>query len=343
MRTMLKMTFPLHWIDFEKLREIPSRQSPFKISNVVDLLELWCVSSIDKEISTSQLINFFDDDLAIIEDDKELEVDMDTDISGRMKKEEFFNFVHIRLKYRRDTWGRKWPFAINVSRNNITIKYLPNEFTVNYLAVLFCSNLHLVKESTRPLLTTAFELVSFQHLASIHSNESGWITKAMGANTKNIHTYLGSTPKQKMEALGQDLCCSLNPNYRPTTSGDGGIDLVSFLKFGDSRASGIVFGQCACTNDKRKILDKISETSPDSIRDKIIVDTTPLNYLYSPLDLKTEIRPSGFDLDGLRGAIVIDRTRILLRDFDFTCVIDSTLRSNIYGFIYLRENYYEAA
>ena len=59
--------------------------------------------------------------------------------------------------------------------------------------------------------------------------------------------------------------------------------------------------------------------------------------------MKTEIRPSGFDLDGLRGAIVIDRTRILLRDFDFTCVIDSTLRSNIYGFIYLRENYYEAA
>lgn len=335
------MIYPLQWINFNKLREIPSRQSPFGVSKIVDLLEMWCISSIDKKVSTSQLVNFFDDDLAITEEEQEQ--DFLGDIPSKIRTEEFFNYVYARLKYRKDKWGDKWPFDIDINRNNIVIKYTPNVFTINYLTLLFCSNLHIINENSRHLFTSAFETLAFYHLSSIHSPENGWITKSMGANNRSLYTYVGTTQKEKLTALAKDLNCRLSQHYRPTAQGDGAIDLVSFLSFGDNRgASSVVFGQCACTNDKRMILTKISETSEDSIRDKIEIDISPLNYLYSPLDLISDMRSSGFDLDGTRKAIIIDRTRILLKDFDYSKIINSTLRSNIYGFIYLRENYYEA-
>lgn len=98
------MKEPLPWIDYQKLKEIPSLQSPFTVNEVVDLLELWCVSSIDKAISTSELVNFFDDNLAITEDDEI--TDKDSLVTPSIiKKEEFFNFVHRRLKYRDKQWG----------------------------------------------------------------------------------------------------------------------------------------------------------------------------------------------------------------------------------------------
>lgn len=336
------MREPLPWIDYQKIREIPSLQSPFSVNEVVDLLELWCVSSIDKAISTSELVNFFDDNLAIIEDDETTAGDTLVTPSI-VRKEEFFNFVNRRLKYRREKWGDKWPFSIYVTRNNIQITYIPNDKNINYLVFLFCSNLSMIKHKYRKLFTSTFEMLAFQHLSFIHPPESGWITKSMGANNKSIYTYTGSTQLEKIEALAKDLQCNLNRNYRPTTSGDGGIDLVSFLSFNDSRAStSLVFGQCACTQNKRELVSKISETSFDNIRGKIEIDSIPLNYLYTPQDLKSEIRPSNFDLDSTRNAIIIDRTRMLVRNCNYSKVIDATLRSYLYGFIYLKENYCEA-
>lgn len=333
------MSETLSWIDYPKLREIPSRQSPFSVSDVVDLLEIWCVSSIDKKISTSQLINFFDDDLAIVENEQ----DYGTDIPKRIRKEEFFTFVHQRLKYRRDKWGQKWPFSIITSQGNINIIYKPSYFSTTYLVFLFCSNLHIIKKTDSHFFTSAFENLAFKHFSSIHPYKNGWITKSMGANNSSVHSYIGSTQREKLEALARDLNCGLGQFYRSTSSGDGGIDLVSFLSWGDLRpSSSIAFGQCACTNSKRTILDKISETSWDSIRDKLDINSMPLNYLYSPLDLRSEVRPSGFELDGTRNAVIIDRTRFLLRNFDCSDTVNSKLKSYIYRFIQLEENYYEA-
>lgn len=336
------MREPLPWIDYQKIREIPSLQSPFTVNEVVDLLELWCVSSIDKAISTSELANFFDDNLAITEDDETS--DRDSLVTPSIvKKEEFFNFVHRRLKYRYKKWGDNWPFQIYSSRKNIEIRYIPNVKNINYLVFLFCSNLSIIKRQYRNLFTSTFEMLAFQHLIFLHPPESGWITKSMGANNKSIHTYTGASQLEKIEALAKDLQCNLNRNYRPTTAGDGGIDLVSFLSFDDSRASAsLVFGQCACTQSKRELVSKISETSFDNIRGKIEIDSIPLNYLYTPQDLKSEVKPSNFDLDSTRNAIIIDRTRMLFKDCNYSKVIDATLRSYLYSFIYLRENYCEA-
>lgn len=336
------MRKPLPWIDYQKMREIPSLQSPFTVNEVADLLELWCVSSLDKAISTSELVNFFDDNLAITEDDEAN--DSDSLVTPSIvKKEEFFNFVNARFKYRHEKWGDKWPFLISVGRNNIKIRYMPNDKNISYLVFLFCSNLKMIKRKYRTLFTSTFEMLAFQHLSLIHPPESGWITKSMGANNKSIHTYTGSSQLEKIEALAKDLKCSLNRNYRPTIAGDGGIDLVSFLSFGDSRASAsLVFGQCACTQSKKELVSKISETSFDNIRGKIEIDSIPLNYLYTPQDLKSEVRPSNFDLDSTRNAIIIDRTRMLLQNCNYSKVIDGTLRSYLYGFIYLTENYCEA-
>lgn len=336
------MREPLPWIDYQKIREIPSLQSPFTVNEVVDLLELWCVSSLDKAISTSELVNFFDDNLAITEDD-EANYSDSLVTPNIVKKEEFFNFVNIRLKYRYEKWGDKWPFRISVSRNNIQIRYVPNDKNISYLVFLFCSNLRMIKLKYRALFTSTFEMLAFQHLSLIHPPESGWTTKSMGANNKSIHTYTGSSQLEKIEALAKDLQCNLNRNYRPTIAGDGGIDLVSFLSFNDSRASAsLVFGQCACTQNKKELVSKISETSFDNIRGKIEIDSIPLNYLYTPQDLKSEVRPSNFDLDSTRNAIIIDRTRMLLNNCNYSKVIDGTLRSHLYGFIYLKENYCEA-
>ena len=49
------------------------------------------------------------------------------------------------IKEAKDKWGDKWPFDIDINRNNIIIKYTPNVFTINYLTLLFCSNLHIIK------------------------------------------------------------------------------------------------------------------------------------------------------------------------------------------------------
>ncbi len=230
-----------------------------------------------------------------------------------------------------------------MGRGNIEIEYNPNYFSIIYVIILFCSNLHIVNGSSRHFFTSAFERLAFYHFSSIHPSKNGWMTKSMGANNRGIHTYTGSTQREKVEALARDLNCRLGQFYRPTSAGDGGIDLVSFLFWDDLRASSsIAFGQCACTKDKRTILDKIAETSAESIRDKLDINSTPLNYLYSPLDLKSEVRPSGFELDGTKQAIIIDRTRLLLRNFDYSNVINRTLKLYVYNFINLEENYYEA-
>lgn len=271
-----------------------------------DYVELMCLCSRNKIISkgnidaqTQEAGDVQSDSVDLGEDGEETE-EMDDRISRR------WSDIHLRLTARSKQYA-DWPFQLerNVLRS-IFDKENPRHRL--YAALLIASSLRLCIDNRRNEVTNAFEEISFHWLRKALNDL--WEVRSFGAHQKLPGAYVG-TLFEKFRQLSADIQATHvmpSEQYDKRNTGDGGIDLVAWLKIGDKRGNiPVIFGQCACspTDWESKQLD----VTPAGIRRHVLPQHEGAAYCFVPHDLSANDRV--WDrAEHVKGVVLIDRLRL---------------------------------
>lgn len=258
------------------------------IHSIADFIELLCLLTPDRIIGADSIADHVKDN------------------GGNLSSEELEDsFSHLR--WRSAAFGDSYPFSIDSSRNIIESSQSLGPDQSLYAFILLCANLPAVRsQSDRILLTDTFERLCLSALRKIWP---GAQTKPFG---KNETEYSGKK-WERINKLGQDIGArpQLSPkSYRSKDSGDGGIDIVSWIPLDDYEQENIPssLSQCACSREDW--VSKQAEVSGDRLK-KLLVPTHPwMQVICIPICFRNNQGRWAFDGD-VASTILLDRLRIL--------------------------------
>jgi hypothetical protein len=293
---------------FKNLDRVPSWGYDFLWADYVELLCLCsqngCVSSANIQTYTQEAFDTQadfqsdDEDIGQINSDPEI---LDDQIAMR------WDDIYRRLQSRAQSWA-SWPFDLDGAVLTNKFDLLNPEHRL-YVALLIASSLRLCEKTQSNEVTSAFEEISFHWLQ--RSLSSHWEVRPFGAHQTLPMAYEG-TLRAKLEALSKDIRATLQKQadeYDPKDTGDGGIDLVAWMKMGDQRGNQpVIFGQCACS-PKDWESKQLSVTGP-SVEAHIAPQHPGAAYCFVPHDLHRSDTAWQRASHVLR-TVVIDRARIL--------------------------------
>ncbi|MDY7373236.1 hypothetical protein UE233_11395 [Acinetobacter oleivorans] len=197
------------------------------IHTLTDFAELLCLTDIDGESGIESVHDQIHDNLNI-----------------KTPEEKLYDLM-AQIRWRKEAFGDFYPFN-NINKTSFDLEEILSRKQKLYLALLFCANLPFINKSHHKILTDTFEIISAISLQEIWS-PLGKVT-AFG---KNNTQYVG-TKAERMNKLFLDLgniSNFQNSSFRPSDSGDGGIDLAAWLKLDDYQMSHYfaALAQCACS------------------------------------------------------------------------------------------------
>lgn len=278
-----------------------------------DYLELLCLASKDHELSASDAQDRFlspeTDDLIDPEGNDDSETSLDgLSLDGKQAKWEkrlsdYYNICKHRAAFYKD----RYPFE--VSSDFIKCRDGFSREQQVYLFLLFCSNLPVLSRSDRTFFTSSFERIAKAALEKVIPSSS--ICKAFGKGSEAIPAYAGQI-FDKITKLAEDLGCSVKAkksDYASTDTGDTGLDLVAFQKFGDAaNRFPLIFCQCTCEADW---FHKQCESSFNSWKSKIDIWQTFLNFVFIPHCYRNASGDWHAESEIYQDVVLFDRFRIL--------------------------------
>ncbi len=276
-----------------------------------DYIELLCLVNPDRVYSKADIIDRFSESLDLDEElvriDKEGEVTplRPTERNDKRANQAYDWYAH--LLYREATFGDSYPFYL--SSNGDTLHRYP-ELTAKhkvYIFFLLAANLRYLQEH-HPI-TSSFEIVSLEALKNYLPNQA--LVYPFGKGSSSGARYTGrlfDKIKRLAEDLGERLNCD-ESNFKPTNSGDGGLDIVAWLPFDGDPSTGfvIVFAQCACTADW-----DVKQLSSSRVRWSryIVFSVPPTNICFIPICFRSSTGSWDNPTDILE-TILIDRVRLI--------------------------------
>ena len=290
----------------EKLPRVGSRHT------WADYVELLCLFNIDREMSKDVLIDRFkegrdkgeDLDNEIDDSEDETGAESTPDASNNdddnldAKAEELFR----HLKYREGTFGKSYPFAVDMAHRRLTLKRTTGRSRI-YLFLLLASNLRYFHPMTH-LLTTDFEALSKLVLERLLPGDAKvYFFNGAGRSGR----YKGRL-FQKLTILASDLFETMSvaaDDFDENDVGDGGLDLVGWVPMADSSPGLLLcLAQCACTDTWVK---KQRETM--AVHQAMTIKATPVRVTFIPFCFR---RPTGgWFYNHSVETVVIDRLRIV--------------------------------
>lgn len=323
---------------------LPSSRTYKSTNKFADYIELLAITSMDGYCTFSMLLDIMSEEDAFTtpntqEDQLEESLDYSPKVhSNNISQREFGRHLLKCIEYRNDHFSDYWPFTYDKNTRKVTAD-TDHQYFYLYNCMLLSSLLEIIHQNYRSLFTTFHETLSYEAVKVLFPENAGWSVKYFGANQEYGEFYSGNL-KDKFEALAKDLSTCLNPKADfPSSGGDGGLDAIVFRKFlNDDRAMlPISTVQSACTG--KGLESKARETSPYRIGSRILLDTTPTNYLITPRDIRSSVNNSKFQIDDNALSIIIDRFRVLpLIDIDVFTLPES-LKNMINDFKSLNNNY----
>lgn len=220
---------------------------------------------------------------------------------------DIINFV----KNRGVAFGDSYPFQLDEDYDNLCLNTQQenSEHQSLYICLLLASSLRLVENTEQPKLTRFFEEFSyhiFRQLLPV-----GAEIKATWAQGGKDAPYQG-TLFNKMQAIASDIRCTANfkeRDFRPSNSGDGGIDIIAWHPMTDDRSSiPISFAQCGCSTTEWKF--KQLEASPAKHGSHLPTTHPWATYYFLPIDLR-ESDGDWARASDIGAAIIVDRLRLL--------------------------------
>lgn len=219
------------------------------------------------------------------------------------------------IALRANILGDKYPFIYDEYRLEVCLKKELMNIHYTYFVLLFASNLKYLSKETYPIFTSSFEKISLDVIKVIFPNAC---TKLFGSSNLEMsilpeEKYLPNKLKDRIKLLAQEICHKYRPEVDALSEnnlGDGGLDIVSFIKLGDNRGSfPLIFVQCACS--KEDWVTKQLSTNRMFWQKWINLDYTSLiNFVMVPFPY---INNDGEWLDAISITqnVMIDRIRIM--------------------------------
>lgn len=232
--------------------------------------------------------------------DEEKSEEMDDRVSRRWAD------IHTRLAARSKQYV-DWPFTLE--KNLLRSRFdQTNKRHRLYLALLVASSLRLCGEGRSNEVTSAFEEISYHWLRC--SLNSMWEVRPFGAHQTLPNAYTG-TLLEKLKALAVDIQARMQKSddrYDPRNTGDGGIDLVAWLKMGDHRGNmPVIFGQCACSPTDWE--DKQLDVTPAATEAHLSPDHPGAAYCFIPHDLSANDKMWDRS-EHVKRTVLVDRRRL---------------------------------
>lgn len=272
-----------------------------------DYVELLCLCSRNGCVSSGNVQALTQETQDVQTDcDEEPHVHEDPEVlDDRVAKR--WTDIRRRFQTRSASWPA-WPFVLDGSVLNSVYDGKNPEHRL-YVALLIASSVRLCHEDRRGEVTNAFEEISYYWLKQ--SLNDLWVVRPFGAHQTLQNAYTG-TLHAKLEALAGDLKARLQKPadaYDPSDTGDGGIDLVAWMRMGDQRGNlPVIFGQCACSPTDWE--SKQLSVSGPSVEAHIAPQHQGAAYCFVPHDLQMSDTQWQRASHVLR-TVVVDRARIL--------------------------------
>ena len=271
-----------------------------------DYVELLCLCSLNKLISKGNIDATTQEagDVQVDSVDQPINDDQSEDLDDRISRR--WADIHARLVARSKQYT-DWPFVLekNVLRSRF------NEHNTRhrlYLALLVASSLRLCEEGRAGEVTSAFEEISYHWLR--HSLNDLWEVRPFGAHQTLPAAYTG-TLLVKLKALAEDIQARMQKSdeqYDPKNTGDGGIDLVAWLKMGDHRGNmPVIFGQCACSPTDWE--DKQLDVTPAATEAHLSPHHPGAAYCFVPHDLSANDKLWDRS-EHVKRTVLVDRRRL---------------------------------
>jgi len=289
-----------------------------------DYIELLCLANLDGEISKMDILDRlaereddleegFADDIEEMDNLDEEGLEMSSQRYRRYDKwmERIGSWFEI-LASREQLYGQEYPFV--VIDNDLVSDYdLNNQKHKYYLFLLFCSKLYLFDNTTSNMLSSYYEVFSFDGLKQFLP--SSFCVELFGTNELNESPEFGkgvtclNKIKNLAKRLNENLVNGFKEDVYPDNNfGDAGLDLIAYAVTGDRQPSNItLLGQCACTT---QWVDKQSSSSFESWSSKINLTTVTINTVFIPFCYR-DARGDWFDRSKIRKSFIIDRSRLV--------------------------------
>ena len=210
---------------------------------------------------------------------------------------------------RAHTFGKDYPFQVTDDNDTLELKYDESPNQRNYLQLLLASLMRHIPPAHRSELARQFEMTCFTVFK--HLMPQGSEIRATWANGGAEAPYTG-TLFNKMQQVAKDIRCTANfqeRDFKPSDSGDGGIDLIAWHPMADHRAGiPIAFAQCGCSKEDWRY--KHIEASPAKHLSNLPVKHPWATYYFLPIDLRDSDGGWANESD-LGQAIIVDRLRIM--------------------------------
>jgi hypothetical protein len=303
-----------------------------------DYIELLCLTSTDGRISRADAVDFIRqraEDLkegkAVEGDEAEehdIEEEMDiedeegddvTEVSPEPEEgddkwerraDDWFN----HLAYRVGAFGEFYPFQITPGGAVLKLRKQKASLTVKYklyLFLLFASNLRYFGRKEISSIASIFEVASFYALET--HLPAGANLHMFGKHPLNTGRYTGLL-WNKLHDLTKDLkeeVVCLKENFKPTDTGDAGLDLVAWSPLEDTTnlmpGFLLVFGQCACTPEW---VTKQMETHYDTWSNYMSFTAYPFRFTFIPFCFR-KANGNWYEKTKIRKTAVIDRLRLI--------------------------------
>jgi hypothetical protein len=279
-----------------------------------DYVELLCLFNLDREVSKDVLVERFRERQDTGEElDEEPEDEVEETIEHALGETQEGAFTDERLgekaeelfrhlKFREGVFGKKYPFAVDMTRRRLTLRRTTGASRL-YLFLLLASNLRYFRKLTQRL-TSDFETLSKRALEQILP-ETAKVYFFHGAGRSG--RYKGRL-FDKLTLLAEDLAETMNvdaQDFEDGNVGDGGLDLVGWVPLGDSVPGMLLcLAQCACTDKWVK-----KQREPLAIHEIMTLKGTPAKLTFIPFCFR---RPTGewFYKHDV-ATVVMDRLRLM--------------------------------
>jgi hypothetical protein len=303
-----------------------------------DYIELLCLTSTDGRISRADAVDFIRQRAEDLKEGKPLEGDeaeeqeiadeMDiededvddvtevilapeeADDKWERRADDWFN----DLAYRIGAFGEFYPFKLAAGKRALQLRKAKASLTIKhklYLFLLFASNLRHFGRREISNISSVFEVASFYALETYLPASAN--LHMFGKHPLNTGRYTGLL-WNKLHALTKDLkeeVICIKENFKPTDTGDAGLDLVAWLPIEDedNLMPGflLVFAQCACTPEW---VTKQMETHYDTWSNYMSFTSYPFRFTFIPFCFR-KANGSWYEKTKIRKTAVIDRLRII--------------------------------
>ncbi len=291
-----------------------------------DYVELLCLTSLDTTISKAGIVDRINERHDVGEnspvndetdnidhyDFNSLEETRTMPSAIDSRNEQFIEDVFSHLEYRDvNTLKGTYPFEFSPKRNSLSLRSSLSKEQKLYLFFLIASNIRCLTQSTKSKVPDLFEVISRDALKNYMPSPTQ--VYIFGTNTYDDAKRYKGVLVDKIKKLAEDLGDKPHfkpKDFKPTNTGDGGLDIVAWLPFKSGTTGNNIrlFGQCACTEEWVK---KQHTSNTPTWAKRISFGINPINAIFIPFCYHSS-NGGWFNEDNIhQGTILFDRIRLM--------------------------------